>query len=331
MWHQFRPSFRTIASSRCFSSLVLAEHNGKALSGATLSTITAAHQLGKDVTLLVSGAKSNTQSIVQSACQIPNLTKVLHVDDPKYDHALAENMVELLYSLQQSHSFSHILAPTSNSSKNYLPRLGAKLDVAPISDIIQVIDESTFVRPTYAGNAISKVHSVDTVKLITVRPTGFEKMAAEGGNALAEQVTTLEFDSSKSEFVSEQISQSERPDLTAARVVISGGRGLKSGENFELLYELADKLGGAVGASRAAVDAGFVPNELQVGQTGKVVAPELYIAVGISGAIQHLAGMKDSKTIVAINKDEEAPIFQVADFGLVGDLFQLLPELTEKI
>lgn len=331
MWHRFVPSLRAFSSSRCFSSLVLADHNGKALSGATLSTITAAHQLGKDITLLICGSHNDTGSIVQSACQIPSVTKVLHANDPKYDHELAENMVELLYSLQQVHSFSHILAPTSNSSKNYLPRLGAKLDVAPISDIIQVVNENTFVRPTYAGNAISKVQSVDAVKLITVRPTGFEKMGTEGGKAAAEQVSTVEFHSSKSEFVSEQISKSERPDLTAARVVISGGRGLKSGENFDLLYKLADKLGGAVGASRAAVDAGFVPNELQVGQTGKVVAPELYIAVGISGAIQHLAGMKDSKTIVAINKDEEAPIFQVADYGLVGDLFQLLPELTEKI
>lgn len=315
-------------SPRSLSTLVVAEHNQSEVSGATLSAVTAATQIGGDVTLLVLG--SQAAGVADKAAKIAGVSSVLLAADAKYDHLLAEEVTELLVAAQKDKQFSHILAPSSNASKNYLPRVGAKLDAAPISDILAVADKDTFVRPTYAGNAIATVKSNDAVKLITVRPTGFDKAAPEGGNAsvsAAPEAPTA----GKSSFVSEEVSKSERPDLTSARVVISGGRGLKSGENFEMLYKLADKLGGAVGASRAAVDAGFVPNELQVGQTGKVVAPELYVAVGISGAIQHLAGMKDSKTIVAINKDEEAPIFTVADYGLVDDLFKVVPELTEKI
>ncbi|KAJ0391847.1 hypothetical protein P43SY_006044 [Pythium insidiosum] len=319
---------RVATANRSFSTLVIAEHNQKEVTGSTLSAVTAASKIGGDVTLLVLGSQAD--AVAQSAAKIAGVANVLHAKDAKYDHLLAEDVTELLVATQKEKSFSHILAPSSNASKNYLPRLGAKLDTAPISDIIAVADKDTFLRPTYAGNAIAQVKSKDAVKIITVRPTGFEKAAAEGGNAAVAAAPEAAA-TGKSEFVSEEVSKSERPDLTAARVVISGGRGLKSGENFEMLYKLADKLGGAVGASRAAVDAGFVPNELQVGQTGKVVAPELYVAVGISGAIQHLAGMKDSKTIVAINKDEEAPIFQVSDYGLVADLFTAVPELTEKI
>ncbi|KAE8896152.1 Electron transfer flavoprotein subunit alpha [Phytophthora fragariae] len=314
--------------SAAMSTLVVAEHNQAQISGATLATVTAASQIGGDITLLVMGSQAGPAA--EAAAKVAGVKNVLHAADPKYDHLVAEEVAELLVAAQKADNYSHVLAPSSNASKNYLPRAGAKLDVAPISDILAVADKDTFFRPTYAGNAIAQVTSKDAVKLITVRPTGFEKAAAEGGNASvgpAPEAPTV----GKTSFVSEEVSKSERPDLASARVVISGGRGLKSGENFEMLYKLADKLGGAVGASRAAVDAGFVPNELQVGQTGKVVAPELYVAAGISGAIQHLAGMKDSKTIVAINKDEEAPIFQVADYGLVDDLFNAVPELTEKI
>lgn len=313
---------------RNLSTLVVAEHNQKDISPATLSTVTAASKLGGDVTLLVLGSKAD--AVAQQAAKVAGVKNVLVAKDAKYDHLVAEDVSELLVATQKTNNYSHILAPSSNASKNYLPRVGAKLDSAPISDIIEIADKDTFVRPTYAGNAIAKVKSKDAIKLITVRPTGFEKAAAEGGSAAIAEAPQAAA-AGKTQFVSEEVSKSERPDLASARVVISGGRGLKSGENFEMLYKLADKLGGAVGASRAAVDAGFVPNELQVGQTGKVVAPELYIAAGISGAIQHLAGMKDSKTIVAINKDEEAPIFQVADYGLVADLFTAVPELTEKI
>lgn len=317
-----------LSSARSLSTLVVAEHNLKDVTGGTLSAVTAASKLGGDVTLLVLG--SQAAGVAEQAAKIAGVSSVLLAADAKYDHLIAEEVTELLVATQKEKNFTHILAPSSNASKNYIPRVGAKLDVAPISDILAVADKDTFFRPTYAGNAIAQVKSSDAVKLITVRPTGFEKAAAEGGSAsvsAAPSAPTV----GKTQFVSEEVSKSERPDLTAARVVISGGRGLKSGENFEMLYKLADKLGGAVGASRAAVDAGYVPNELQVGQTGKVVAPELYIAVGISGAIQHLAGMKDSKTIVSINKDEEAPIFQVSDYGLVADLFTAVPELTEKI
>lgn len=314
--------------SAAMSTLVVAEHNLSQISGPTLATVTAATQIGGDITLLVLGSQAGPAA--EAAAKVAGVKNVLHAADPKYDHYVAEEVTELLIAAQKTNNYTHVLAPSSNASKNYLPRTGAKLDVAPISDILAVIDKDTFLRPMYAGNAIAQIKSKDALKLITVRPTGFEKAAAEGGSASvspAPEPSTV----GKSSFVSEEVSKSERPDLAAARVVVSGGRGLKNGENFEMLYKLADKLGGAVGASRAAVDAGFVPNELQVGQTGKVVAPELYVAAGISGAIQHLAGMKDSKTIVAINKDEEAPIFQVADYGLVDDLFKVVPELTEKI
>ncbi|CAI5729723.1 unnamed protein product [Hyaloperonospora brassicae] len=310
------------------STLVIAEHNQSQISSGTLSTVTAASQMGGDITLLVLGSQAGPAA--EAAAKIPGVKNVLHAADPKYDHSLAEEVAELLVATQKAENYTHVLAPSSNASKNYLPRAGAKLDVAPISDIVAVIDKDTFIRPTYAGNAIAQIKSNDALKLMTVRPTGFEQAASEGGNASVNpcmEVPTV----GKTRFVSEEVNKSERPDLASARVIVSGGRGLKNGENFELLYKLADKLGGAVGASRAAVDAGFVPNELQVGQTGKVVAPDLYVAAGISGAIQHLAGMKDSKTIVAINKDEEAPIFQVADYGLVDDLFKAVPELTEKI
>ncbi|CAH0487650.1 unnamed protein product [Peronospora farinosa] len=310
------------------STLVVAEHDQSQVSSATLATITAASQIGGDITLLVLGSQAGPAA--EAAAKVAGVKKVLHAADPKYDHYVAEEVAELLVAAQKAENYSHVLAPSSNASKNYLPRAGAKLDVAPISDIVSVVNEETFIRPTYAGNAIAQIKSNDAVKLITVRPTGFNKAAAEGGNASVSPVPEVPT-VGKTIFVSEEVNKSERPDLASARVVISGGRGLKSGENFEMLYKLADKLGGAVGASRAAVDAGFVPNELQVGQTGKVVAPDLYIAAGISGAIQHLAGMKDSKTIVAINKDEEAPIFQVADYGLVDDLFTAVPKLTEKI
>lgn len=323
-----RRTASSASAARSLSTLVVAEHNATEVSGATLSAVTAATQIGGDITLLVLG--SQAAGVAESAAKIAGVKSVLHASDAKYDHLLAEEVTELLVATQKEKQFSHILAPSSNASKNYLPRVGAKLDAAPISDILAVKDQDTFVRPTYAGNAIAQVKSSDAVKLITVRPTGFDKAAVEGGSAAVSAAPEAPT-AGKSTFVSEEVSKSERPDLTSARVVVSGGRGLKSGENFEMLYTLADKLGGAVGASRAAVDAGFVPNELQVGQTGKVVAPELYVAVGISGAIQHLAGMKDSKTIVAINKDEEAPIFQVADYGLVEDLFKAVPELTEKI
>jgi electron transfer flavoprotein alpha subunit len=318
----------SLSSARSMATLVVAEHNLKDVTGGTLSAVTAATKIGGDITVLVLG--SQAAGVAEQAAKIAGVSSVLHAADAKYDHLIAEEVTELLVATQKEKNFSHILAPSSNASKNYIPRVGAKLDVAPISDILAVTDKDTFSRPTYAGNAIAQVKSNDAVKLITVRPTGFEKAAAEGGSASvspAPEAATA----GKTQFVSEEVSKSERPDLTSARVVISGGRGLKSGENFEMLYKLADKLGGAVGASRAAVDAGYVPNELQVGQTGKVVAPELYVAVGISGAIQHLAGMKDSKTIVSINKDEEAPIFQVSDYGLVADLFTAVPELTEKI
>ncbi|RLO04233.1 hypothetical protein DYB28_007979 [Aphanomyces astaci] len=299
-----------------------------ALTGGTLSAITAASKIGGDITVLVSG--SNTANIAKEAAAVQGVKSVIHADAAQFDHAIAEELSSLVVTIQKGSNFSHIVAPSSNISKNFFPRVGAALDVAPFTDVLTVVDENTFQRPLYAGNAIATVTSSDSVKLLTVRPTGFEKAAVTGGSGVVSAAPTAPA-ANLTRFVSEETSSSERPDLTAARVVVSGGRGLKSGENFALLNTLADKLKGAVGASRAAVDAGFVPNELQIGQTGKVVAPELYIAVGISGAIQHLAGMKDSKTIVAINKDAEAPIFQVADYGLVEDLFKALPELTEKI
>ncbi|KYR02923.1 electron transfer flavoprotein alpha subunit [Tieghemostelium lacteum] len=317
-------------------TLVIAEHDGGKLLSGTLNTITAASKIGGEISVLVAGSKCN--SIVESLCKVKGVKSVYTVDHPTLEHSLAETITPIIVQLQQKESLSHILSSASNFGKNFVPRVAGILDVSAISEITSVKDSETFTRPIYAGNAIATVKSSDKCKVGTVRTTAFEKAPVEGGSAqvvncndwavpLVEkslQETQVKWDSS-------EVKKSERPELTSARVVISGGRGMKSGENFKLLEELADTLGGAVGASRAAVDSGFVSNDLQVGQTGKIVAPELYIAVGISGAIQHLAGMKDSKVIVAINKDPEAPIFQVADVGYVSDLFKAVPELNEAI
>jgi len=305
--------------------LVLAEHEAGALKASTLNTVTAAKALGGDVHVLVAG--SGIAAVAEAAAKVDGVAKVLTADAPAYAHHLAEPLSALLVELAKG--YSAVLAPATSTGKNVLPRVAALLDVAQISDITAVVSADTFVRPIYAGNALATVQSKDAVKVITVRTTAFEA-AASGGSAAIEAVNAAA-DPGVSSFVGQQLSKSERPELTAARVIISGGRGMQSGENFHLLEKVADKLGAAVGASRAAVDAGFVPNDLQVGQTGKIVAPDLYVAVGISGAIQHLAGMKDSKVIVAINKDEEAPIFQVADYGLVADLFKALPELAAEL
>ncbi|GMQ90311.1 MAG: FAD-binding protein [Gammaproteobacteria bacterium] len=307
------------------STLVVAEHDNAALKAATLSTISAAAQLG-DVAVLVAG--QDCRSAAEEAAKVQGVAKVVVVDDPRYAHPLAEVLAPLIAGLAPS--YSHVLAPATTFGKNVLPRVAALLDVAQVSEIVVIVSADTFQRLIYAGNAIATVQSKDAIKVITVRGTAFEAAANEGGQATIEDTQPVDTPDS-AEFVRQELSKSERPELTSARVVISGGRGLQSGENFKLLEELADKLGAAVGASRAAVDAGYVPNDYQVGQTGKVVAPDLYIAVGISGAIQHLAGMKDSKVIVAINKDEDAPIFQVADYGVVGDLFKILPELSAAL
>ena len=307
------------------SILVIAEHDNDSIKTVTLNTVTAAQAIGDDVHVLVAGSAS--QGAVAAAAEISGVVKVISAEAQAYAHQLPENVAPLLVELAKE--YSHILSAATTTGKNLMPRAAALLDVAQISDIIEVKSEDTFVRPVYAGNAMATVQSSDMVKMITVRTTAYAE-ALQGGNATIENcdfVTTQNV----ATFVSEQLSVSERPELTAASIVISGGRGMQNGENFVLLEKVADKLGAAIGASRAAVDAGFVPNDMQVGQTGKIVAPDLYIAVGISGAIQHLAGMKDSKVIVAINKDEEAPIFQVADYGLVGDLFKVLPELEAAL
>jgi electron transfer flavoprotein alpha subunit len=310
--------------------LVVAEHDNAAIKGSTLNTVTAARQLSDagagEVVMLVAG--TNCDQAAGAAATIVGIAKVLVTDAPGLEHGLAEPLADLVTGL--AGDYSHILAPASTFGKNFLPRVAAVLDVQQISDISSVIDAETFIRPIYAGNAMATVKSSDATKVISVRATTFDPTAATGGTATVESVNGGG-DSAHSRFVSISESGGDRPELTAARVIISGGRGMGSGENFALIEPIADALGAAMGASRAAVDAGFVPNDWQVGQTGKVVAPELYIAVGISGAIQHLAGMKDSKVIVAINKDEEAPIFQVADYGLVGDLFKVLPELKEEL
>ncbi|CAH0990252.1 Electron transfer flavoprotein subunit alpha [Sinobacterium norvegicum] len=308
------------------SILVIAEHDNNSLKAATLNVVTAALQLGSDVEVLVAGAGCGAAA--EEAAKVAGVTKVLVADNAAYAHQLAENVSLLVAELGKG--YSHILAPSTSNGKNTLPRVSALLDVAQISDIISVESADTFKRPIYAGNVIATVQSEDAIKVITVRGTAFDPAAAEGGSAAVEAVATAS-DAALSTFVSEEIAKSDRPELTSAGIVISGGRGMQNGDNFELLYTVADKLGAAVGASRAAVDAGFVPNDMQVGQTGKIVAPDLYVAVGISGAIQHLAGMKDSKVIVAINKDEDAPIFQVADYGLVADLFDALPELSAAL
>jgi electron transfer flavoprotein alpha subunit len=306
--------------------LVIAEHNNVALAAATLNTVAAAAQIGGDIHVLVAG--SGCAAVAEAAAKIAGVAKVLVADSAAFAHQLPENVAPLIAELGKG--YSHVLAPATTSGKNVLPRVAALLDVDQISEIVKVESADTFKRPIYAGNAIATVQSSAAIKVITVRTTGFDAVAAEGGSAAIEAVAAGG-DAGISSFVGEELAKSERPELTAAKVVISGGRGMQNGDNFQLLYKLADKLGAAVGASRAAVDAGFVPNDLQVGQTGKIVAPQLYIAVGISGAIQHLAGMKDSKVIVAINKDEEAPIFQVADYGLVGDLFEIVPELEKAL
>jgi electron transfer flavoprotein alpha subunit len=308
------------------SVLIIAEHDNSEIKSATLNTITAATQLGDDLHVLVAG--HDCAAVADAAAAIPGINKVLLSEHEAYQHVMPENMAELILSIASN--YSHILTPATTNGKNFLPRVAAKLGVAQISDIVSVEADDTFVRPIYAGNAMATVQSIDPIKLITVRGTAFDAVATSGGSASIENLAAGSIFEGAS-FVSQQLSVSERPELVAAKTVISGGRGLGSGENFKLIEALADKLGAAVGASRAAVDAGFVPNDYQVGQTGKIVAPDLYVAVGISGAIQHLAGMKDSKVIVAINKDEEAPIFQVADYGLVADLFEVLPELAETI
>ena len=308
------------------SVLVLVEHDGKSIKDATLATVTAAAKLG-EVHALVAG--SNVDGAAQAAAKVAGVAKVLVADAPHLDHELAESVAPLAAKLMEAHDA--FVAPATTFGKNIAPRVAALLDVMQVSDILSVEGPDTFTRPIYAGNAIATVKSNDAKKVITVRTTAFDKAAAEGGSAVVENVDTGA-NEGKSQFVSMDASESERPELTSAKVIVSGGRAFGSSEQFHsLLDPLADKLGAAVGASRAAVDAGYAPNDYQVGQTGKIVAPQVYIAIGISGAIQHLAGMKDSKTIVAINKDEEAPIFQVADIGLVGDLFKIVPELTEKL
>ena len=312
------------------SILIIAEHDNNNLKPATLNSVTAGleigSEIGSEIDILVSG--SSCQSVAEQAAKIAGINKVLVADNAVYGNALAENVAPLIAKLGAG--YSHILATATTTAKNYMPRAAALLDVQAISEISAVVSADTFKRPIYAGNVIATVQSSDAIKLLTVRGTAFDAAAAESGSAAIEALGSVH-DAGISEFIGEEVAASDRPELTAAKIVVSGGRGMANGDNFEMLYSLADKLGAAVGASRAAVDAGFVPNDMQVGQTGKIVAPDLYIAVGISGAIQHLAGMKDSKVIVAINKDEEAPIFSVADYGLVADLFTALPELDSAI
>lgn len=307
------------------SALVIAEHNNVILNIATLNAVAAANKLGA-VDILVAGHQC--QTVAAAASNVAGVAKVLVADAPHYAHGLAENLAPLI--VQLAANYQHLLAAATTNGKNVMPRVAALLDVAQLSDIIGVVSEDTFVRPIYAGNVVATVQSLDRIKVITVRTTGFDAVAASGGSGVIEAVT-IGPDLGLSQFMGEELTKSTRPELAAADIVVSGGRGVGSAENFAIIEKLADQLGAAVGASRAAVDAGYVPNDYQVGQTGKVVAPTLYVAIGISGAIQHLAGMKDSKVIVAINKDEEAPIFQVADYGLVGDLFKEVPALIEAL
>ena len=307
--------------------LVVAEHDGRSVKKATLSTVAAAQKLGGEIHVLVAGHQAGEAA--RAAASVAGVAKALHADAPQLADHLAENVAALVVSIAKE--YTHILAPATSNGKNVMPRVAALLDVQQVSEIVAVENADTFVRPIYAGNALATVKSKDSVKVITVRTTAFDAVAASGGSGAVENVQ-VPADSGLSSFVGREVSKSERPVLTSAKVIISGGRGMASGDNFrQVLEPLADALGAAMGASRAAVDAGFVPNDWQVGQTGKIVAPDLYIAVGISGAIQHLAGMKDSRVIVAINKDEEAPIFQVADYGVVGDLFQIVPQLVEEL
>jgi len=306
--------------------LIIAEHDNAAIKPAVLNTVAAAKEIGGAIDIIVAGHQC--AAAAQNAAGIPGVRKIVVADAPHYAYGLAENLSTLIVSIAKG--YSHVLAPSTSFGKNVLPRVAALLDVAQISDIVKVESTDTFVRPIYAGNALATVQSLDAIKVITVRSTGFDAVPIAGGSAAIESITA-QADGGLSSMVGQELTKSARPELTSARAIVSGGRGMANGENFKLLEALADKLGAAVGASRAAVDSGFVPNDYQVGQTGKIVAPELYIAVGISGAIQHLAGMKDSKVIVAINKDAEAPIFQVADYGLVADLFQAVPELTAQL
>ncbi|XP_065165497.1 electron transfer flavoprotein subunit alpha, mitochondrial [Atheta coriaria] len=316
------------ASKRLQSTLIIAEHNNEALLPITQNAITAAKKLGGEVSVLVAGTKCGPAA--DAVAKANGLARVLVAESDAFKGFTAESMTPLVLEAQKKYNFTHIVAGASAMGKALLPRVAAKLDVSPVSDVIGIKSADTFIRSVYAGNAIQTLTATDKIKVITVRGTSFEADKLEGGSTATEKIDG-NYSTDLTTFVSQELSKSDRPELTSAKVVISGGRGMKSGDNFKLLYDLADKMGAAVGASRAAVDAGFVANDLQVGQTGKIVAPDLYIAVGISGAIQHLAGMKDSKTIVAINKDPEAPIFQVSDFGLVADLFKAVPELTGKL
>ena len=308
------------------SILVIAEHNNIEVKSSTLNTISAASKLGSEIEVLVLG--SNIDNISKEISSYQHVSKVIFIDSEKFENAIAENIEPVILSLAEK--YSHILAPATTFGKNVMPRVAVKLDVAQISDIVNIESEDTFIRPIYAGNALATVKSKDTKKVITVRPTSFDVVAKEGGSGIVEQIN-LDIGESKVEFIDREESKSDRPELSTARIVVSGGRGLQSAENFKLISDIADKLNAAIGASRAAVDAGYVSNDYQVGQTGKVVVPDLYIAVGISGAIQHLAGMKESKIIVAINKDEEAPIFNIADYGLTADLFEALPALSTEL
>jgi len=319
---------RVARNVRAASTLVVAEHNAAGLNASTLSSIAAASKIG-DVSVLV--ASNDTKAAAEASAAVAGVGKVVVAESANLNGQLPEAVGPVVQAVAESLSASHVFMPATAFGKNLMPRVAAKMDVNPISDIIAIDGEDTFTRTIYAGNAIQKVQSSDAVKICTVRTTAFDDAAASGGSGASEAFSGDMAAAAKTEFVGQEVVKSDRPELSAASIVISGGRGMKNGDNFSMLYDMADKCGAAVGASRAAVDAGFVPNDLQVGQTGKIVAPELYVAVGISGAIQHLAGMKDSKVIVAINKDPEAPIFQVADYGLVQDLFKAVPEMTEKM
>ena len=310
------------------TTLLIAEHDGASIQPATLHAVTAAQKIGGEIHVLVAG--SNAQRVAEAAAKIAGVAKVLHADAPHLGAFTAENLAATIVPIVKAGGYTHVLAPATGFGKNVMPRVAATLDVAQISDIVVVESPDTFVRPIYAGSVLATVRSADPIKVITVRATGFDATSAEGGSAAIESAPAAP-DTGLTKVIGQELSKSERPELTSARIVISGGRGVGSAENFKMLEALAAKLNAALGASRAAVDAGFVPNDYQVGQTGKIVAPELYIAVGISGAIQHLAGMKDSKVIVAINKDPEAPIFQIADYGLVGDLFKIIPEFNSAL
>ncbi|XP_011494488.1 PREDICTED: electron transfer flavoprotein subunit alpha, mitochondrial [Ceratosolen solmsi marchali] len=314
---------------RLESTLVIAEHNNEAVSPITQNALTAAKKIGGDITVLVAGTKCGPVS--EKISKAKDVARVLVAESDAFKGFTPESLAPLIIATQKQHNFSHIVAGASAFGKALLPRVAASLDISPASDIIGITSADTFVRTIYAGNAIQTLKIKDAIKIISIRGTSFEPAALEGGSAKIEQAPAGDYKSTLIEFVSQELAKSDRPELTSAKAIVSGGRGLKSADNFKLLYDLADKLNAAVGASRAAVDAGYVANDLQIGQTGKIVAPNLYIAVGISGAIQHLAGMKDSKTIVAINKDPDAPIFQVADYGLVQDLFKAVPELTGKL